>query len=266
MGENVEQCRNHTGLRRNADAQVHIPNLGGGGIGQHPENVVFLNGPDGTEDHAADAEYKQHILHSAAIENLRAKAGEDHLQQKENVALGHQAGKNARRAGGGVAVGIRHPVVEGEQAAFDGQAHGDQADGGAEGDLVSPGPGQLRHGLMEAGQQQMAGDVIQDGHTQQEQAGADQAENHVPHRSQGGSADLADHQNAAGGQGADLNEYIAGENIVGIHQHQQSGLNQVRHDIVKLALAGLQILRQLDFGTHHAQEHHQREDEGEETL
>ena len=156
--------------------------------------------------------------------------------------------------------------MEGEQAAFDGQAYGDQADGGAEGSAILPGFGKGRDGFTQAGKQQMTGDVIKDGHAKKKETRADEAENHIPHGGQGGAADLTDHQNAAGGQGTDLNEHIAGENIVGIAEHQQGGLDQVHHHKVELTFAFLQIQLQPDLGTLHAKKEHHGEHKGEEAF
>ena len=260
------QCADDTGLRADADAQVDIANLGGGGICQHSEDVIFLDGTDGTENHAAQAKKEQYILHSAAVEHVRTEAAENHLQQEEDVALGHETGQNAGGAGGGIAVGVRHPIVEGEKAALDGQTHGNQADGGAQGNVVLAAFIEGGHAVMEAGQQQMTGDVIQDGYTQQEQTGANQAENHIAHGGQGGSAQLTNHQQAASGQRADFNEHIAGENIVGVAQHQQGGLNQVSHDEVEMTLVFGQIQLEANLAAHEAQEHHQGKDGRKQAL
>ena len=266
VGQDMEQRRQNARFGRDADAQVDIADLGGGGIGDHAEDIVFPHGADRAHHNTHGAEGEQDVVHAALIEYVCAEYVENDLDEEENVTLGDEAGKDARRAGRRIAVGIRHPEMEGKQAALDGDAHGHEADrrrDGRDEQVAGPEGGdrqaQVRH-------QELSGDVVQQHQAQQEHAGAHQGEDHVADGGQGGPAPLPDHQQPAGGQGADLNKHIAGENVVGVDQHQQGRLHQIRHDVIEVALVRLQVLPEMLPAAQQAQEQHRRKGHGEQGL
>ena len=73
----------------------------------------------------------------------------------------------------------------------------------------------------------MTGNVVEHDDADQEQAGAEQAEDHVARSGGRGAADLTDHQKTARGQSRDLNKHIGREDVIGIKQGQQRNLNEV---------------------------------------
>ena len=97
------------------------------------------DGGDGACDHAADAKQQQHRLDTRGGEHVDTDDLVDDLDEKHDIPLGHHAGQDARGGRGGLAVGIRHPQVEGEQAAFDGQSRRYQAQGHGHGEPVPAG-------------------------------------------------------------------------------------------------------------------------------
>ena len=101
---------------------------------------------------------------------------------------------------------------------------------------------------------------------EQEQAAAQQAEDHIAHGGQCRAAELPDHQQPAGGQRADLDEHIARENVVRERQRQQRREHEVTQDVIEVLLRRLQIVRELLFAAEDAQEHHGRERRAVERL
>ena len=92
------------------------------------------------------------------------------------------------------------------------------------------------HGLPKVRHQQMARHGIEEDDSQHEQAGADEAEDHIPHRGQGGPANLADHEDAASRDRADLDEDIAGKQVVRVAQRLQRNQHQVQRGVIEIRL------------------------------
>ena len=105
VGQNMEQRAQDAKRGRNADAHIDVANLRGGGIGDHTKQVVLPHGAHRTGDHAKNAEDVQQILHAAGIENPRAVHIVDDLQQQQDIALRDQAGQDACRGRGSIAIG-----------------------------------------------------------------------------------------------------------------------------------------------------------------
>ena len=57
-------------------------------------NICGMNRAYRADDHTENAEKEQHVMHAAGIKNLRTNDIVDQLDQKENVALGNNAGEN----------------------------------------------------------------------------------------------------------------------------------------------------------------------------
>lgn len=224
------------------------------------------NGGDGACDHAADAKQQQHRLGAGGGEHVDTDDLVDDLDEKHDIPLGHHAGQDARGGRGGLAVGIRHPQVEGEQAAFDGQARRHQAQGHGHGEPVPAGGPQLRDGGVQLGEQQVAGDGIGEDDADQEQAGAHQGEDHIAGGGDQGAPAPAHRQQGAGGDGQHLDEHIAGENVVGVAQGHQRHMGQVHHDPIELLLVGGDVLQDAAHTAQHAQQHDPGKQHGQEGL
>lgn len=266
MGYDLEQHRPQGGLRSHAQAHEDIADLGGGGEGDHGGQPPGENGGDGACDHAADAEQQQHRLDARGGEHVNADDLVDDLDEKHDIPLGHHAGQDARGGRGGLAVGIRHPQVEGEQAALDGQSRGHQAQGHGHGEPVPAGGPQVRDGGVQLGEQQVAGDGIGEDHAHEEQTRAHQGEDHVPGGGDQCPAAPTHRQQGAGGDGQDLDEHVAGEDIVGVAQGYQRHMGQVHHDPIELLLVGGDVLQDAAHTAQHTQQHDPGKQHGQEGL
>ena len=237
MGKDLEEHRQQGCLTAHTQTHEHIADLGGGGEGHHGGDPAGEDGADGACHHAGDAEQQQHGLYAACGKNLRADDTVDDLDEQKDIALGHHAGENT---GGGRCcppIGIGHPEMEGEQTALDGQPCGHQADSRRHGKAVGTLRPQRLNGLVELGKQQMSRDGVGVDHADEEQSRADKRKHHVAHGGNERPAALTDAQQGTGGDGADLNEHIAGKNIVGIAQRHQCHMRQIHHDPVQVLLA-----------------------------
>ena len=112
----------------------------------------------------------------------------------------------------------------------------------------------------------MAGDGVGIDHADEEQAGAHQREHHVPGRRDQGAAGGLGGQQRAGGDGADLDEHIAGEDIVGVGQGQQGHQRQIHHAPVEVAALVGNVLQDAVHAAQHAQQHHHREQQRHQRL
>ena len=264
--EDMQESRQKRRLGSHAKPHVDVADLGGRGIGHHGGQPFGTDGGDGAYDHTGNAEDQQHRLDAAGSEHLNAHSAVDHLNQQQDVSLGHHTGEDTGGSGRGPSVGVRHPEVEGEQTGLDGQARRHQPDGHRHGEPVGALGPQRGDGLMQLGEQQMARDGIGEDHTDQEQSGAHQREHHVPHRRDEGAACVLGGQQGAGGDGADLDKHIAGENIVGIGQCQQGYQRQIHHAPVKMAAVGGNILEDVIHAAQHTQQQHHREQQRHQRL
>ena len=266
VGEDVQERRQQRRLCPHAQTHVDIADLGGGGIGHHGGQPLGADGGHGAHDHPGDAEDQQHRLDAAGGKHLDAHGAVDDLDQQQDIRLGHHAGQNTGGSGGGPSVGIRHPEVEREQTGLDGKTRRHQSDGYRHGEPVRTLGPQRGDGLVQLGEQQVSGDGIGVDDADQEQSGAHQREHHVPGRRDEGAAVVPGRQQGAGGDGADLNEHVAREDIVGVGQGQQGHQRQIHHAPVEMAALVGNVLQDAIHAAQHAQQHHHREQQRHQRL
>ena len=262
----MQERRQQRRLGAHAQTHVDVADLGGGGIGHHGGQPLGADGGHGAHDHTGDAEEQQHRLNAAGGKDLDAHGPVDDLDQQQDIRLGHHAGEDTGGGGGGPSIGIRHPEVEREQAGLDGKTRGHQADGHRHGEPVGAVSPQRGDGLVELGEQQMTGDGVGVDHADQEQSGANQREHHVAGRRDEGAAVIPGRQQRAGGDGADLDEHIAGEDIVGVGQGQQGHQRQIHHAPIEMAALVGDVLENVIHTAQNAQQHHHREQQRHQRL
>ena len=126
LGGRVAQDMDAGGLQAGGgsqpDAHVHIPDLGDGGPGDDPLDVLLADRTQGTGDHADDAEEQEHVADVRGDDGFQAEHPPEKLDQQEDVAFTDQGGQDRRGRRGGRTVGIRHPGVEGPERALDREA------------------------------------------------------------------------------------------------------------------------------------------------
>jgi len=182
-----------------AQAHIDVTDLRRGGEGDHAVDVVLFDGAEGADDHGDDAKDEDDIGDTGLNEYVKADDAVDHFDEHHDVGFGNQAGEDRAGAGGGGAVGVGHPEMEGKAPAFNGQTQGDQRGGYDQGHHVGAAGGDVAELFFNVGDQQVAGDVVQQYDADEEQAGSQQAEDHIAGGGGGGASDLADHQQTAGG-------------------------------------------------------------------
>ncbi len=266
MSDDVEDGRDGAFFGAQAKTHVDVADLRRGGEGDHAVDVVLFNGTEGADDHGDDAEDKDDVGDACLNENIKANDAVDHFDEYHDVGFGDQAGEDRAGAGGGGAVGVGHPEMEGEAAALDGQTQSDQRGGYDQGYHVGAAGGDVADLLFDVGDQQVTGDVIQQDDADEEQTGAQQAEDHIARGGGGGASDLTDHQQTAGGQRRDFDEYIGGEYVVGVEQRQQGNLNQIYQGEVEVSLAFTDVVYQLVVAAVDGQVQDQAEGEGQQGL
>lgn len=200
VGDDVEDGGHGSFGGAKAQTHVDVADLRRGGEGDHTVDVVLFDGAEGAHDHAQDTEDEHDVGEAGFDEDIKADDAINDLDEHQNVGFGDQAGQDRAGAGGGGAVGVGHPEMEGEAAAFNGQTQGDQRGGHNEGHHVVAGLGDEGELFLDVGDQQVAGDVVQQNDADEEQTGAQQAEDHVTGGGGGGASDLTDHQQTTGGQ------------------------------------------------------------------
>ena len=168
MAEDVERCRHHAFIRAQADAHEDIANLRDGGERNHPANVGLTNGGNAAHHHADKRENEQHILNPGGDNDVQPNYAVHNLHQQEDVALADQGGQHRGGRRGRIGVGIRHPCVEREEGALDGQTDGNQRDDNRQRHLILPGLRQCRNRFLHVAHQQVTRQVIQQDDAQQE--------------------------------------------------------------------------------------------------
>ena len=156
--------------------------------------------------------------------------------------------------------------MEGEHGAFDAQPGDHQPGAHRQGDPVFSRLRQPGHRLGHGGHQQVAGDGGEDGQTDEKQPGAHQAHEEIPDGGDEVGSVVLGHDQGAGGDGADLNEDIAGKGVVGIHQGQQGGVGQVDHDEIEPLLLRQHVVKQVPGPAHQGKEQHPREHGAQQGL
>ena len=76
-------------------------------------------------------------------------------------------------------MGIGQPGMEGKLGTLDAEAQSHQQRGYHQRQGVGPAGHQLQHRLLQAGEEELAGDAVEQGDSQQHQAGAQAAEDKV---------------------------------------------------------------------------------------
>lgn len=93
----MENTGNHARLRAHAEPHVNIADLCHRGKGDHPADVVFPDGGEGAEDHAHQSENKEYVNNSCTVKDIKANHAVNNFNQKEDITLGHQTGKDSLR-------------------------------------------------------------------------------------------------------------------------------------------------------------------------
>ena len=91
-------------------------------------------------------------------------------------------------------------------------------------------------------------------------------QNHVPHRSQGGAAHLTDNQDAAAGQGQDLQEDVPGKDVVGIDQGEKRRTQKIDQKIIEIDLFRRYVPDHVPRAAGHREEKHQRENQRRQSF
>ncbi len=143
-----------------AQAHVDVADLRRRGEGDHAIDVVLFDGAEGAYDHADDAKDEEDIGDAGLNEDIEADDAVDDFDEHHDIGFGDQTGEDRAGTGSGSAVGVGHPKVEGEAAAFDGQTQGDQRGGYDQGHNVGAACGNVTDLFFDVGDQQVAGDVI----------------------------------------------------------------------------------------------------------
>ena len=256
MGHDVEhRCGKARGSAQ-SDPHIDVADLCRRRESHHPVYILRPDRRDRAEHHSAQSKHKQNV----ADRHIRKDIDPDHapvyFDQQEDVALGDQ--RREHRSGGrrSPAVSVRHPVVEGEKSALDRESDGqdacrhDQHDPGAR-ILV-----QHRDLALHRHHQKISRDIVQEHNAQKKQARPHQIEDHVAHRRQCRSADLAHDQDAAACQRQDLQKYVSGENIVGPGHRHQGCCHQVQDRVIDVDLALVNILTDIVLACQHRAQHH----------
>ena len=246
-------------FRTQAEAHVDVSDLCHGGEGDHSPDLSLLDGADGTHDHTDHTEHKQYIDHLAVTYHREADDPVEDLDQQENIALGHQGGQDRRGRDRGITIGIRKPGVKGIQSTLNCQAHGDQPQRQKQRHVVLSRSSQFCHSLLDITHQQVAGKVIQKTDPQKQQAGTQQAHDHIADGSLDGSPILLDHNQTTGRDGIDLHEHVGSEKVVGVDQRQQGTEQKIYHNIVEVLLGVLDLPLPLRASAQHTQKHHRTE-------
>ena len=255
MGQNMENTGDHTHFRTQTKAHIDIADLRYGRKGDHSADILFPDGTDGTENHAAQAKQEQNVQNMAAGDITETNNPVEDLDQQEDVALGNQTGQNGTGGNCGITVGIRQPGMEGKQCTLNSQPHRHNTDGHDHGNPEST---SLHDGgdlLFDIGHQQMTGHIIEHANTQQQQTGTQQAHNHISDRCFNAAAILPDHDQTCCSNGIDLHKHIGGEQVVGINQRQQGAQQQIAQDIVDVVLAVFHFTLQLFSAAQQTQQH-----------
>ena len=259
MGDDLEHSRHNAGFNAQAQAQVDVTDLGHRGIGNHPLGMAFLQGLDAAHNHGQRAQNKQHVGDLQAAHLADVEHPVEDLDQQHDVALQHQAGQDRAGRGGGTSVGVRQPAVEGEQGALDGQAQHHQTHQHGQGLVVQAAHKQAVDALAQLGHEQMAGNGIQQRQADQEQTAAQQAHHQVAHGGHQSLVVVLGHNDGAGGDGVDLDEHVAGEDVVGVQHAQQAGQQHIHHHEVQVLFAGQDVLKNILQTAQQAAGHHDAE-------
>ena len=163
-------------------------------------------------------------------------------------------------------MGVGQPALEGELGALHRQAQHQQQHGQGQRQRRPPGGGERPHRVLQGRKEQVAGDGVEDGHTQQKHPRAQGAEHEIADGGgDGGSGALGRHR-GAGGDGADLQKDVGGEDVIGVNEGQHGGEQQAQRQVKPpLALVG-DIPGAVLPSPQHRQEHHPGEDQGQRRL
>ena len=149
--------------------------------------------------------------------------------------------------------------MERKQAALDGQSDGQDAEGHGNGNQVRRVLRQPYDRLLHGYHQQMARDVIEQDDSEQKQTRAKQVHDHVADRRQSGPADFTDDQDSAARQSQDLEEYVAGENVICPKYGHDRRRHEIDQRVVEVLLALIDIdVDEAGSSKHRTEHDHQK--------
>ena len=158
------------------------------------------------------------------------------------------------------------PGVEREESAFHGEAHAHHAGQHRKRIVEAAVRHQRSHSGAEVRHQQVAGDRVKHRHSEEEHAAAHQTHHQVADSGDNGLPAVLCHDDAAGGNGVDFNEHIAGEHVVGVAQCEERCSQQVHHNVVEILLLRQDILLQILSAAEQRKEHDQAEHRAQQRL
>ena len=91
MHQDMINAGNHAVLGPEPETHVNITDLRHRGKRDHSPDILFSDGADGTEDHAAQSEYKKYINDMATVNDIQSDDPVKNLDQQENIAFDTRA-------------------------------------------------------------------------------------------------------------------------------------------------------------------------------
>ena len=134
-----------------------------------------------THDHPRQSEQVQDIHDLAGNHIFPSKHPVKYLNQQEYIPLGYQTGQDGAGRGRGIAIGVRNPVMERIQSAFNGKANTDDSKDDQHGNPIYAGRLNQRHSLLGRTHKQVSGHIIEQAQANQEQARPQLAHDHIPY-------------------------------------------------------------------------------------
>ena len=266
VGQDLEAGRRDPGPGAEADAHEDVADLRHGGPGQHALDVGLADGPHRAEDHPRKAEDEDGVTHAQGAHGVQREDPDIQQDQQHRVALDHKAREHGARRGGGAAVRVGQPAVEGEHGALDAESRRHQAEAEGEDPASLPRRRELCHRRGELGHQQVSGHGVEQHEAEQEHARAQQAQKQIAHRGDQRRAGVLHHHERAGGDGADLDKHVGGEDVVGVGQNEQARQNHAQHHAGEACLFFIHIREEIRPPAEQTQAHHERKHEAEQAL
>ena len=151
--------------------------------------------------------------------------------------------------------------MEREKRALDAQPYTHQGHGDDQRDLVFPCHNEQANRFFDIAHQKMASQVIHDTEAKEQKSGTQQAHNHVADGRLDGATHLADHNQAAGGDGVDFHEDVSRKHIVCVDQCQQGAKQKIYEDIIQIMFAFHHLAVKLVRTARHGKIHDNAEEE-----
>ncbi len=249
-----------------AEAHVDVADLRRGGEGDHTVDVVLFDGAEGSYDHGDDTEDEDDIGDAGLNEDIEADDAVDHFNEHHDVGFGDQAGENRTGAGGGGAVSVGHPEMEGKKSALYCDTRNDKCYHNRGGNGVVSRLPYERKCFLYLREEQVPRHGIHKDDAYEEKTRADEAEYHISCCSHKSASVFAYHKKSTGGKGAYLNEHVARENVVGIAESEERDLTEIDHRVVIVALSLMGIALDASLASDNGEEHHYSEKCCEEGL